>query len=298
MMKKLKWLVGAVAACLLPQSLTAAPVAEKPNIIFILADDMGWGDLSCYGHSELQTPNLDRLAGQGKLFTQFYVNSGVCSPSRVAFTTGQFPARHGVHGHFSSVEENEERHMPDWLDPAVPTLAKQLKAQGYATAHFGKWHMTTTDAGVPAPEPTEYGFDKALGYLSSGPQLLGNSKKTDPYFRAKTTKAIVDETIQFIEENKGKPFYINAWTLIPHTCLNPTPEQMAPFMEKFAPRLEGHPHAGARVVYYSTIADFDTQVGRLMDKLDEMGIADRKAPNTPALAMPVKFGRRPALMSS
>jgi arylsulfatase A-like enzyme len=274
MMKKLKWLVGAVAACLLPQSLTAAPVAEKPNIIFILADDMGWGDLSCYGHSELQTPNLDRLAGQGKLFTQFYVNSGVCSPSRVAFTTGQFPARHGVHGHFSSVEENEEREMPNWLDPAVPTLAKQLKAQGYATAHFGKWHMTTTDADAPAPEPTEYGFDKALGYLSSGPQLLGNSKKTDPYFRAKTTKAIVDETIQFIEENKGKPFYINAWTLIPHTCLNPTPEQMAPFMEKFAPRLEGHPHAGARVVYYSTIADFDTQVGRLMDKLDEMGIAD------------------------
>lgn len=247
--------------------------SEKPNIIFILADDMGWGDLSCYGHPELKTPNIDRLAERGKLFTQFYVNSGVCSPSRVAFTTGQFPARHGVHGHFSTVEDNEARAMPNWLDTSAPSLARQLKAEGYATAHFGKWHMSTTDDSVPAPEPVEYGFDRSLGYLSTGPKLLGDSKKTDPYFRAKTTAAIVDESIKFIENNKGTPFYINAWTLIPHTVLNPTPEQMEPFME-YAPKIKGKPHVGSRVVYYSTITDFDTQIGRLMDKLDEMGIAD------------------------
>ena len=245
--------------------------AQKPNIIFILADDMGWGDMSCYGHPEIKTPNLDRFAEQGKLFTQFYVNSGVCSPSRVAFATGQFPARNGVHGHFSSAKENEERAMPNWLDASVPTVAKQLKAQGYATAHFGKWHMTTTDADVPAPEPTEYGFDLAYGYLSTGPQLCDYS---DPYFRARSTSNIVDHTIQFIEDHKGTPFYINAWTLIPHTVLNPTPEQMAPFMEKYAPNIKGHPHAGARVVYYSTIDNFDTQIGRLLDKLGEMGLAD------------------------
>ncbi|MEM6885281.1 MAG: sulfatase-like hydrolase/transferase, partial [Verrucomicrobiota bacterium] len=160
-----------------------------PNIIFILADDMGWGDFSAYGHPELQTPNIDKLAEDGKLFTQFYVSSGVCSPSRVAFTTGQFPARHGVHGHFSSPEENKARNMPDWLDPVVPTLAKQLKSVGYATAHFGKWHMSK----IPfdgAPEPTEYGFDKSYGYLASGPQLP-IPFEDNPYFRAKTTEVMI-----------------------------------------------------------------------------------------------------------
>ena len=244
---------------------------DKPNVIFILTDDMGWGDLSCYGHGELKTPNLDRLASQGKLFTQFYVSSGVCSPSRVAFSTGQFPARHGVHGHFSSVEENRKRNMPDWLDPEVPTLYKQLQKAGYATAHFGKWHMSPP-GGEGAPEPTEYGFDEALGYLSTGPQLLADQRK-DPYFRAKTTEAIVDETIGFIEKNKDKPFFINAWMLLPHTTLNPTPEQMEPFME-YAPKIEGNPHVGSKVIYYATINDIDTQIGRLMDKLEEMGITD------------------------
>ena len=179
-------------------------LAQKPNIIFILTDDMGWGDLSCYGHGELKTPNLDRLAKQGKLFTQFYVSSGVCSPSRVAFTTGQFPARFGVHGHFSSHEENQQRAMPDWLDPTAPTVAKQLKKAGYATAHFGKWHMCTP-SGEGAPEPKEYGFDISRGYLASGPQLPVQSTG-NPYFRAQTTEAIIDETIKFIENNKGKPF--------------------------------------------------------------------------------------------
>ncbi|MGB0371408.1 MAG: sulfatase-like hydrolase/transferase [Opitutales bacterium] len=245
---------------------------DRPNIVFILADDLGWGDFSSYGHPELETPNIDRIAEEGKLFTQFYVSSGVCSPSRVAFTTGQFPARHGVHAHFSSVIENQERNMPNYLDPTVTTLPRLLQESGYATAHFGKWHMSSWGADSDSPEPTAYGFDKSLGYLSTGPQLLEDMKK-DPYFRAKTTEAIVDETIQFFKDNPDKPVFVNAWTLIPHTILNPTPEQMEPFM-KFAPNIPGTPHAGAKVVYYSTIADFDTQLGRLVDTLDEMGVGD------------------------
>jgi len=91
-------------------------MSTRPNIIFIFADDWGWGDLGCYGHDRLKTPNLDRLASQSTLFTQFYVCSGVCSPSRTAVMTGQFPARHGVHGHFADHDLNARRGMPNWLD--------------------------------------------------------------------------------------------------------------------------------------------------------------------------------------
>lgn len=246
-------------------------VARKPNFIFILADDMGWGDLSCYGHPELRTPNLDRLAGQGKLFTQFYVCSGVCSPSRVSFTTGRYPARYGVHGHFSSPEENRQRNMPNWLDTGAPTIAKQLKKAGYKTAHFGKWHMSQVPPS-DSPEPKEYGFDISKGYLCSGEQIPVESAE-NPYFRAQSTEAIIDETIKFIEENKSEPFYINAWTLIPHTILNPTPEQMSEY-ENYKPNILGKPHAGAKVVYYATINDLDREVGRLLDKLRQLGLEE------------------------
>src|SRR5215470_10407994 len=94
-----------------------ATEASKPNVIFILADDLGWGDLGCYGHPQTQTPNLDRMAREGTLFTQFYVNGSVCSPSRCAFFTGQYPARHQIHGHYAAAEQNAARGMSQFLDP-------------------------------------------------------------------------------------------------------------------------------------------------------------------------------------
>src|SRR5262245_31921168 len=102
-------MISALAAVALVAGSSPAADASgspRPNVIFILADDLGWGDLSCYGHRQLKTPNLDRLARQGLLFTQFYVDGSVCSPSRTAFMTGQFPARHRVHGHFAAAEMN------------------------------------------------------------------------------------------------------------------------------------------------------------------------------------------------
>src|SRR4051812_32157939 len=116
--------VAALTAGAAPAADTAGPL--KPNVLFILADDLGWGDLSCYGHRTLKTPNLDKLAKQGVLFTQFYVDGSVCSPSRTAFMTGQFPARHRVHGHFASAQQNQARGMPNWLDPNVTTLPTLL----------------------------------------------------------------------------------------------------------------------------------------------------------------------------
>ncbi|MCA9267675.1 MAG: sulfatase-like hydrolase/transferase, partial [Planctomycetales bacterium] len=116
----------------------AALGAERPNIVFIFADDWGWGDLGCHGHAYVKTPNLDRLAAQGTEFYQFTVASGVCSPSRTAVVTGHFPARYAVHGHFATVSSHVQRGMPDWLDPQAPLLPRMLQAAGYATAHYGK----------------------------------------------------------------------------------------------------------------------------------------------------------------
>jgi len=159
---------------------------RAPNVIFILADDLGWGDLGCYGHRDIKTPNLDRLASQGSLFTQFYVSNPVCSPSRTGFTTGHFPARHKVHGHFATPEINEARGMPNWLDPTVVTIPRILKQAGYATAHFGKWHLGN---GKQAPGPEAYGFDDHRTVNSNGPTW----DEPDSSFRARSSELIIDE---------------------------------------------------------------------------------------------------------
>ena len=241
-----------------------AKAKRPPNILFILADDLGWGDLGCYGHPHIRTPNLDRLAAGGTLFTHFYVNASVCSPTRTAFMTGHYPARHSVHGHFASHEQNAARDMPDWLDPAVPTTPALLKRAGYATGHFGKWHL---GSGQGAPPPDAYGFDDHRTVNSNGPGW----DEPDSSFRAQSSAAIVDEAIRFVRAHRDQPFYLNVWSLVPHATLNPTAEQMAPY-ERFSPK--GVPHDGALKIFYASVTDLDTQIGRLLDELDALGLAD------------------------
>lgn len=118
------------------ESASAFSSAEKPNIIFIFADDWGWGDLSCHGHPYIKTPNIDRLAEEGTNFSRFTVANGVCSPNRTAVMTGHFPARYNINGHFAWVQQNEQRNMPDWLSTKAPLLPRFLKDAGYATAHW------------------------------------------------------------------------------------------------------------------------------------------------------------------
>ena len=242
-----------------------AATARPPNVIFILADDLGWGDLGCYGHPNLRTPYIDRIAKEGTLFTQFYVNGSVCSPSRTAFMTGQFPARHKVHSAIGGKEQNATLAIADWLDLKVPTVASLLQKSGYATAHFGKWHL---GKGAGAPLPTAYGFDESRAINGNGPTW----DEPDVTFRAKSSAAIVDETIRFIRANKDKPFYVQTWMLIPHATLNPTEEQMKPY-QRLAP-LGDIPFKTAAQVHYSSITDMDKHIGRLMASLDELGLAE------------------------
>lgn len=245
-----------------------AEEGKRPNIVFILADDLGWGDLHCYGNRDTQTPNLDQLAAGGKLFTHFYVNGSVCSPSRCAFLTGQFPARHRIHGHYATPELNKSRGMSQFLEPQTPTLPRQLKEAGYATAHVGKWHLGHSP---DAPSPARYGFDRVRATTSNDDTW--KERNADPFFRAKSTALFVDEGIQFIEANRDRPFYLQIWTLVPHATLNPTPEQLKPF-ERFSSGEPGVPHKSARQIYYASLADLDAQIGRLLKKLDELKLAD------------------------
>ncbi|MBM3889755.1 MAG: N-acetylgalactosamine 6-sulfate sulfatase (GALNS) [Verrucomicrobia bacterium] len=242
----------------------ASAADKRPNVIFILADDLGWGDLGCYGHERLKTPCLDRLASQGTVFTQFYVNGSVCSPSRCAFMTGQYPARHKIHGHYATPQQNTDRGMSQWLDPKVPNTAALLKAAGYATAHIGKWHL---GGGPGAPTPDAYGFDYVRATVCNDPAW------TEPMatFWPKSTALFVDEALKFIRENKDKPFYLNLWTLLPHAPLNPTDEQMKPY-ERYS--WKGVPFKSAETIYYASVSDLDTQVGRLLDELETLGLAN------------------------
>ncbi len=259
---------AAATAAALPGGLLAtgpAAKAKRPNFVFIFADDLGWGDLGCYGNRQIKTPCLDRLAAEGTLFTQFYVNGSVCSPSRTAIMTSHYPARHAVHGHFAAHAQNKARAMPDWLDPKVHTVTGLLKNAGYTTGHFGKWHL---GSGVGAPTPGNYGIDEHVTLVSSGPQLEATE---DPYFWAKSTAQIVDKTIEFIEKHRDKPFYVNVWTLVPHATLHPTDEQMEPY-KRYAPA--GVPYEGVKQIYYAAVTDLDTQIGRLIKRIDELGLAD------------------------
>ena len=252
-------------AALASAGLAFAPGAEpkRPNVLFILADDLGWGDLSCYGNTFLRTPNLDRLAQQGTLFTQFYVNGSVCSPTRSAFFTAMYPARNRIHGHFATPEQNTARGMVQFLDPKIPNVATTLKQAGYTTAHIGKWHLGNGSGGPPI---AEYGFD----FVGSGEGGAGINKG-DPYYRANSTRIFVDEALTFIDGRGQQPFYLQLWTLVPHATLNPTPEQMAPFERFSNPDL---PHKSARTIYYASVAELDKQIGRLMDELGRRGLAE------------------------
>lgn len=248
-------LIGAIAGIFLATaSCTATTIkptaqAEKPNIIFIFADDLGWGDISKHGHPDIRTPNIDRLAEEGSEFYQFSVSNPVCSPSRAAVMTGQYPARNSVHRHFATPEHHDNFSMPDWLDKNVVTMPRVLQEAGYKTAHFGKWHLTNRNI-KDAPLPTEYGYDEAAVFNGPGPQ-------TDTF-------GLYDDATDFIKRNKDVPFFINLWIHETHTPHYPPKDSMAKYT-----------HLNEQDQVYAAVVDgADQRIGKILNLLDELGLAE------------------------
>lgn len=252
---------------------------SRPNIIFILVDDLGYGDFGCYGNHQCPTPHVDAMAQDGLRFTQFYVAAPVCSASRAGFTTGQFPARHRINSFLAARQENRNRGMPDFLDPAAPCLARALRDAGYATGHFGKWHLGGGRDVGDAPLPAAYGFDETFTTFEGlGDRVLiigdGLSEQSAKLGHGKIqwaakhqlTAMYVDRTIDFLRRHPDQPCYVQLWLNDVHDPFAPTAEQLARF-EKFS----ANPYVQQ---YYAVLAEVDRQVGRLMSELQELGLDD------------------------
>lgn len=258
--------------CVPPLLLAAAnlPAADplRPNILFIYADDWGFGDLHCHGLEAIQTPNLDKLAREGTDFHQFTVCNPVCSPSRTAILTGRYPARFLVHQHFASHEQNVARGMPDWLDPKVTLLPRLLHEAGYATGHFGKWHLSGGD--LPgAPLPADYGYDDAAVWTGPGKSVFDDSsyeakrgRADDEVAASFQSAAAVEHATRFIRSVKGRPFYVNLWLHETHHLVSATAEDR-----------KAYPHTPEpQRTYYSAVTRADRLIGRMLDLLVELGV--------------------------
>lgn len=260
---------------LLLVSFSASSHAEiGPNFVMVFIDDMGWGDFSCFGNKEAKTPNVDRLAAEGIRFSQFYVNSPICSPSRCALTTGQYPQRWRVSSYLNNKSDNERRGVTNWLDPKAPTLARMFQQNGYATGHFGKWHLGGQRDVDNAPLITAYGFDETLtNFEGMGPKLLpltmkpGDAKPSKIWAdaerlgspvtwmqRSRITTGFIDAALPFIQKATAakKPFYINLW---PDDVHGP----WWPPVDKWA--------EGKRGLYFAVLEEMDRQFGKLFDHI-------------------------------
>ncbi len=264
-MRYLYWLFAAILAmvCLMP-----AVAAERPSIILILTDDMGYGDVGCYGGKFAPTPNIDRMAAEGTRFTQFYVASPICSPSRAGLTTGMFPARWRLTSYLQTRAGNAACEQADFLDPKAPSLARTLKASGYATAHFGKWHMGGGRDVANPPGFDAYGFDEHAGTWESPnphPDITATNwiwSDKDKVKRWDRTAFFVDKTLDFLKRNRGKPCYVNLWPDDTHTPFVPSQE-----------RLSEYPNGPQEQRKFAAVLDeYDRQIGRLFAGIKELGI--------------------------
>lgn len=256
----------------------AQAAAPPPNAIVILADDLGYGDLGCYG-GEIATPSLDRLAAEGVRFTQGYCASPICSPSRVGITTGLHPSKSLIFSYLQMRKQHRAMGMRDYLDPAAPSMARAFRDAGYATAHFGKWHMGGGRDVGDAPLPAAYGFDESLtsfeglgdrvlppGKLSEMNAALGQGNITRAP-QHMLTEIYTDRAIEFMRRNRARPFFLNLWPNDVHDPFEPKPELLRKY-ERFASNKYVQQ-------YYAMLDEMDRQIGRLMDELDRLGVAGR-----------------------
>ncbi|MES2453895.1 MAG: sulfatase-like hydrolase/transferase [Bacteroidota bacterium] len=244
-----------------------AQKTRQPNIILILTDDMGYGDISCY-NGTYKTPNIDRLASEGIRFTNYYSASPICSPSRAGILTGMQPARWNFTSFLDNKKHNKAAEQVNFLDPKAPSIARILKEAGYATGHFGKWHMGGGRDVKDAPGFAQYGFDQWNStYESPDPDPLLTAtnwiwSEKDSIKRWDRTAYFVDKTLEFLKQNSGKPCYINLWPDDVHT----------PWVagDRATGRYPGNPEEEKSFV--NVLKEYDRQMGRLMEGLKKLGI--------------------------
>lgn len=259
------------------QGSVQTPV-QHPNIIFVFIDDMGYGDLPIYGNTGVQTPNIDKLAKEGMRFTQFYVNAPICSPSRVAVTTGQYPLRWNITSFLADSTRNINRGMAQYLDPKAPSLARILQHAGYYTAHVGKWHLGGQRNVHGAPMISEFGFNASLTSFEGLGERMGWLFETHEWKgshrfplsveqeklghgdvtwirRYRETQLYVDRALAEIQkaQDKNQPFYINLWPSDVHTPIEAPPD------------LRGD--GSIQVQYNGVITELDKQLGRLFEHI-------------------------------
>ena len=234
---------------------------SKPNIVFILADDLGYGDLGCFGNPDVQTPNLDALATQGVRLTQCYSGSPVCAPSRAALMTGRYPHRTGA------IDTLEGRGL-DRLALREMTLADLLKRAGYATGLVGKWHLGALD---PRYHPNARGFDEFAGFRGGWQDYWqwrldrnGDISKADGRY---LTDVFTDEAVGFIRRNAGGPFFLHVTYNAPHFPLQVPDEYADPFRET------GKFTEGVSLIYGMN-RRMAAGIGRILEELDRQGISD------------------------
>lgn len=232
----------------------SSSAGNAPNIVLILADDLGYGDVGAYGANLIQTPNIDTLASQGVRLTHFYTSGNVCTPSRAGLLTGKYPIRTGLADRTLSVGDKRG------LKQEEITLAEELKRLGYATALIGKWHLGDR----PEYHPLAHGFDRFFGTLYSNDEpeqalLDGAAPIEDPINAQMLASRFVQESIAFIKNNSNRRFFLFLSTTSPHKPLIPSPE------------FSGKSMAGA---YGDVVEELDWGVGQIMATLRSHGLDD------------------------
>lgn len=255
-------------------NIQPAPTQSRPNIIFILADDLGWGDLSCYGRPDYRTPNLDRLASQGVRFTDAYSASAVCTPTRCAFITGRYPGRTKI----GLIEPLPATNHRVGLDPELPTVASLLKAGGYQTALVGKWHLGFR----PEWGPNAHGFDEFFGVLAGAadyhlhknglgqPDLYENLTPVER--NGYLTDMLTDRAVSYIARRRSQPFYLSLHYTAPHwPWQDRKGGERVNFTDKtIEPITMGG--GGSLKLYAEMMRSLDDGVGRVMKALKAAGL--------------------------
>lgn len=254
--------LGVICGAIIPP----LAAAERPNILVVLCDDLGYGDLGCYGHPAIKTPHLDKLAAEGIRFTECYSAAPVCSSSRAGLLTGRTPSRMGI---YDWIPANHPMH----LKPEETTVATLLRDAGYATCHVGKWHLNGKFNSPEQPQPRDHGFDHWMSTQNNaGPShanprnFVRNGTPVGPQ-EGYSCQLVAGEAIRWLCElkDKSKPFFLFVCFHEPHEPVASPPDLVAQYPDAKNPD---------QAEYFANVTNVDAAVGKLLDKIDELKLTE------------------------